>query len=125
MKYIRTIDGIYKNEGVIQSNSIYDEPSILVCGGHRGVNIRNIIKQADNIEELFDGIVWQEMVFVKIENNCLIEPSDEGLETPIDAEMIKEGIYGGIWTEKGLIYQAKMKGILPNGEIDWELLCLI
>ena len=31
-------------------------------------------------------------------------------------------IYGAIWTDKGLIYVAKMKGILPNGEIDWELL---
>ena len=52
MKYIRTKDGIYKNEGILQSNSIYDEPSILVCGGHKGVNVKNIVKQADTIEEL-------------------------------------------------------------------------
>lgn len=31
-------------------------------------------------------------------------------------------VYGAIWTDKGLIYKARMKGILPNGEIDWELL---
>lgn len=30
--------------------------------------------------------------------------------------------YGAIWTDKGLIYKAKMKGVLPNGEIDWALL---
>lgn len=34
----------------------------------------------------------------------------------------KGNIYGAIWTNKGLIYITKMKGILPNGEIDWELL---
>lgn len=31
-------------------------------------------------------------------------------------------IKGAIWTDKGLIYVAKMNGILPSGEIDWELL---
>ena len=29
--------------------------------------------------------------------------------------------YAAIWTEWGLRYVAKMKEILPNGEIDWEL----
>ena len=31
-------------------------------------------------------------------------------------------IKAAVWTDKGLIYVAKMKGILPNDEIDWELL---
>ena len=120
MKYIRT-----KYEILSNSRPVIEDEDCVLTDQRGWIKKRSVVKQADNIEELFDAFVWQEMVFAKIENNCLIELSYEGLEIPIDAEMIKEGIYGGIWTEIGLIYQARMKGVLPNGEIDWEPLCLI
>ena len=52
MKYIRTKDGIYENNGLIQSNSTVEENAIIVCGGHFAIPVSNIIKQADTIEEL-------------------------------------------------------------------------
>lgn len=108
-KYIRTKNGIYRTtknfvvgkEHYVAWHDFYEE----------------IIKQAETIEELCDMfVVWE----------------GSGLLTIIDYENahmrhIKEmanrlTIYGAIWTDKGLIYVAKMKGILPNGEIDWKLL---
>ena len=53
---------------------------------------------------VYNGYLYQ----VTLLNNCLIEDSFEELREPITDEMIKEGIYGAIWTSKGLIYVAKM-----------------
>ena len=51
-KYIRTKDGIYENNGLMQSNSTCEENAIIVCGGHFAIPMSRIIKQADTIEEL-------------------------------------------------------------------------
>ena len=75
MKYIRTKDGrIELNDETIE---------------------REIIAEADTIEELCDEFVCDEMfVYDKEEIKFLIS---EG-----------EIVYGAIWTDKGLIYVAKM-----------------
>ena len=91
MKYIRTKDGIYKQTDIVRlarsiAENCYPE----------NYDYDNI-KQADTIEELcdefvFDGIVWDKLEDVMF---CL----DKKDYTKI---------YGAIWTNKGLIYVAKM-----------------
>ena len=66
-------------------------------------------KEADTIEELCDQIVYNGYLYqTTLLNNCLIEDSFEELDESITDEMIKEGIYGAIWTKWGLKYVAKM-----------------
>lgn len=118
MKYIRTkddIEALYINEFTEYGKEYYKNSKI-----------------ADTVEELFDDFIWKwnEKEFpystarqyrryggcgdlkraIRVEKNY-------GKSLNYDYE-----IYGAVWTDKGLIYKAKMKEILPNGEIDWELL---
>ena len=131
MEYIRTKDGnIIKilKEGI-------DE-----FGKYGMVNEENCIrnyddlKQADTIEELCDVFVdtselrgtntggWLYDEF-DTKNKCLVYyEHDERKTIPLNEFDDLSKIYGAIFTYKGLIYATKMKGILPNGEIDWELL---
>lgn len=100
MKYIRTKDGrVIDNE--------------IMCIGFAK---DNILKQADTIEELCD-----EFVVVGIFDNqigCCCFTFSEAKELKDYAELPQEQIiYGAIWTEKGLIYVAKM-----NDKGEWELL---
>lgn len=125
MKYIRTKDGIY--EPTAWQCDLSGE-LILVKAynkfGNDTVFAKDIVKEADTIEELCDEFV---------SNNKLLEPkyiySNESLiqswRNRFEDEITVNGnkdIKGAIWTEGGLIYAAKIKGILPNGEINWELL---
>ena len=90
-----------------------------------------VVYNYDTLEELCDEFVCKE-------SHYLLRPqytkfNDDGYTTETYHEgivnAIKQGVnykdyhwFGAIWTDKGLIYVAEMKGILPNGEIDWELL---
>ena len=108
MKYFRTEDGIYEKQG---GNCSFIEDFIA-------------IKQADSIDELCDR-------FVLIDRNEYESPIDEELigkryEAMFDefkfrlseGSLIKKmSFYGAIWTDKGLVYVAKM-----NGEGKFELL---
>lgn len=75
----------------------------------------------DDIEELIDCLVFTERsVYNGQEHKYImykpfIIEEDNIYNTTVD-------IKGANWTDKGLIYVTKMKGILPNGKIDWELL---
>ena len=90
MKYIRTKDGIYKMK-------------------HPWDTKKGQIKIADTIEELCDEFVIKDRIKV--------------FETPFeDINYIKnvglweiKTIYGAIWTDKGLIYVAKMN---EKGEME-------
>ena len=101
MKYIRTKDGIYEyvdydNECIIPSPIIKYKNKLTHCSEC------NIIKQADTIEELCDEFVFEETY-----------PS--GLKRHIITEDVCVGTqFGAIWTDKGLIYVAKMneEGVL-------------
>jgi len=104
MKYIRTKKHIIK-EG--------DE-----------ININEIIKKADTIEELIDGIVRisKEENAMPIAYNFRYSREWEG---KVNVDFVKEfinlaninakKIYGFIWTDKGLIYVAKMN---EKGELE-------
>lgn len=91
MKYIRTKDGIYENK-----------PLEKHLGKRRGKGFeivfkeQDIIKQADTIKELCDEFVMISDGKHKLDIGCH-SYSDEKIQ-----------IYGAIWTDKGLIYVAKM-----------------
>ena len=111
MSYVRTKDGIFT---CLDTNTLKvgdlvgpDEP---------------ILAKGDNIEELGDEFVWDE-------NLCYINFKEKTLEVKGDDYKFNlmycleaKPVYCSIWTDKGLIHKAKLKGFLLNGETDWELL---
>ena len=108
-KYIRTKDGriaeIKDNMFVKQSDVLRlvykDKPYICVLNGDD-----EIIKQADNIEELCEE-------FVMVNNSCFTKPQ---IIDFIDLDMYKgETIYGATWCDEGLIYVAKIN---DKGELE-------
>lgn len=136
MKYIRTKDGkIIDTRGALDSqptnrNLMRFKSPNWYHNGYKQITIKmdNVIKQADTIEKLCD-----EKVAIRKSNHtpCLGHFSgpyffqeDSGWLGRVDSY---EKIYCAIWTkgkhdELILKSVAKMKGVLPNGEIDWELL---
>lgn len=91
MKYIRTKDGRI----ITLKDELMGQPELWVLGGKE-----NILKIADTIEELCD-----EFVFLSYDNHCIIR----SLEIPKRyKESYADITYGAIWTDKGLIYVAKM-----------------
>ena len=101
MKYIRTKTFIVEYESwmKIENNTLF------IAGAKH-----EIIKQADTIEELCDEFV--NSLYPKVYDTL-----DELIDdiNPNDLYKIRIcGIYGAIWTDKGLIYVAKMgeKGYL-------------
>ena len=116
MKYIRTKDGVYEEVG-FDEECIIPSPLIKVKNNYGEEKITHcckddILKQSESLEELCDQIVCGGILYQnKITRNgcyCLVEDNFEELEEPINHGMIREGIYGAIWTDKGLIYVAKM-----------------
>ena len=121
MKYIRTKDGeIYEVENPKPFSIFVCKPKhveMLVCIGENKYEMKNItirrsigrshwkteiIKQANTIEELCDEFVCNEMfVYDKTEMEWLIEQGND--------------VYGAIWTDKGLIFIAKMN---EKGELE-------
>lgn len=113
MKYIRTETNIfevvgenekvYKVKAVKHKNLIYSKSKIQT----------NVIKQADTIEELCDA--W---IIIPIGVNCnpncnpFVRYIKEDISHFINDSHI---IYGAIWTDKGLIYVAKMN---EKGELE-------
>ena len=121
MKYIRTKNGIAELVEL-------DENHIYLKIGNRIAPFTDtsaIIKQADTIEELCDEFVianWKEkikpLLSKKKENNTLWFVNNlmmiEGIYIP-DLLKTKTEIYGAIWTDKGLIYVAKLN---EKGELE-------
>ena len=105
MKYIRTADGRimkhpHPNEEVFTSRY-------------------KIIKCADSIEELCDAYVLKgiDIIYLNKEHTKFrFEGSDEWFDIT-DTEL-RTGIYGAIWTDKFLLYAAKMN---EKGEL--KLIC--
>ena len=92
MKYIRTKDGCI-TEGNFEIGKM-----IATLYGDEQITKENT---ADTIEELCDEFV------VKIKTGYLITYYDKKLLTQ-DANKNGADVYGAIWTDKGLIYVAKM-----------------
>ena len=92
--YIRTKEGVYE----VKVNKYHE---LVYCKNNQIVLSCNIIKQADTIEELCDE-------FVGVDKTC--ENGHQLLRAiPYKcANFWNGGVYGCIWTSKGLIYVAKM-----------------
>ena len=119
MKYIKTEDGIYEINWFDADN----------FGDEKGDIHSNceIINEADTIEKLCDEFVdtselkttntggWLYDEFDS-DNKCLIYyAEDERRTIPLNEFDDLSKIYGAIWTDKGLIYVAKMNS---NGELE-------
>ena len=105
MKYIRTKDGrLFKGSNY---------------GFGVGMPYKNYdVKVADTVPELCDMFVMK--TYLTYYTNSHLKD----LLLEYDKFHFKDGIviYGAIFTDEGIIYKAKMKGVLPHGEIEWELL---
>ena len=121
MKYIRTKDRVFKAREEF-CKGYYDKFG-------NPVFFEDVIKQSDTIEELMDGFWWEDDFYkapIFISNYQFVldrvqnwVESDKKLST---TEFARINIYASIYAKgKGWLHVAKMKGILPNGEIDWEL----
>jgi len=114
--YIRTKDGVYKVVDTYETKYVvgYTEDGFEIS-----IYKENVISQSENLEELCDEFV-------------LIEPRDDGGKKyshrdkesfirdyigyeHIDIVLSYYTIYGAIWTDKGLIYVAKMN---EKGELE-------
>ena len=114
MKYIRTNDGAIHEVAKETEKFVYvfANTSEGDCYGDAGYSKEEILKQADDIEELFDYIVCV--------RNC-----DDKHFTYVDKMFVSwwmmhdrdYEIYGTIWTKWGLKYVAKL-----NGKGEWDLL---
>jgi len=105
MKYIRTKDNIFAVNGQVSNVDIYYK------------TIKGI-KLADTIEELCDEFVCNNELYKKIEHRKMYEGD---ICVLVDyggfCVNIQKGnqVYGAIWTNKGLIYVAKMN---DKGELE-------
>ena len=106
MKYIRTKDdriiAIPNNSKLV----LYDSEKLVIDTTKKGsVCIYGIVeKKADTIEELCD-----EFVVISEDNKHDIYKSITiGLKTLVVNKAYLIALYGAIWTDKGLIYVAKM-----------------
>ena len=117
MRYIKTKDGIYEFRELVGFETYLVAKSNEDSASLYQIEQKDIINKSDIIEELFDEFVLDGMlgiIFVSLKL-CLAF---------MEERKMKRDVYGSIRTEKGIIYVAKMKDVLPNGEIDWELLCI-
>ena len=98
--YIRTKDGVYKIDEV--KPYFLDEKQKLFINNELkvAINEQRVINQSENLEELCDRFVAK---------TCDI--TQYWVETKLENAKMYCGveiIYGAIWTDKGLIYVAKM-----------------
>ena len=106
MKYIRTKDGriidlvAYKENGVINNGIKFVNK---INGSYFFVQQDNILKQADTIEGLCDEFVVKAYIssYPQIYHSVDLKELNEFREKDTI-------VYGAIWTDKGLIYVAKM-----------------
>lgn len=98
--YIRTKDGIY------EFNKTFNGDSIRIIYGNE------IIKQSENLFELIDEFVVNFECFNR-SYYFVYENSYDELKR--DVQTIQYSAYGAIWTDKGLIFVAKMN---DKGELE-------
>ena len=107
MKYIRTKDGIYE---IISDDYGCEIP--VYCDndfGEKYIQEEDVIKFADTIEELCDEFV------IILGNGKRIITKKHNFKYYFDRNYKIIKIYGAIWTDKGLIYVAKMN---EKGELE-------
>lgn len=106
MKYIRTKNGIYTLLSTYELNN-----RTYYCTDEQisSFDVSEVIKEADTIEELCDKFVYNDDVFKNViyENYKALK-----MLLKIRKNYI---VYGAIWTDKGLIYVAKIN---DKGELE-------
>lgn len=112
-KYIRTKDAIYKVRKPALDEYLWEDSTYVY--GHEHIKNSEIIKQADTIEELCDSevIVWKDST-PSTWNKFLTKQEFEHLYSSFQRKKVI-AIYGAIWTDKGLVYVAKMN---EKGELE-------
>lgn len=112
MKYIRTKDGIYEENKVPCLRCKYFAGSFFEEGCQGKTSIC-VFPQADTIEELCDEIVIRRNEKPYYSNSPIGKSKSWKAYQPLVKEI--KDIYGAIWTDKGLIYVAKMN---DKGELE-------
>ena len=105
MSYIRTKDGVYE---VVDTYEVKYVIGYTEDGFEISIYKENVISQSESLEELCDE-------FVGVDKTC--ENGHQLLRAvPYKcANYWNGGVYGAIWTSKGLIYVAKMN---ENGDLE-------
>lgn len=133
MRYIRTDNEIYDIDDLYVCEELNGKPYGTKNGGWI-IYKESIVKEADTIPELCDLIVCRNEIFYPLtsyregnefdweEIDCfrksiiMSEEEDNKIkETTNDFEPYYWEVYGAIWTDKGLIYVAKMN---DKGELE-------
>ena len=103
--YIRTKDGVYEVDE-IKPYFLDEKQKLFINNGLKiAVNEKQVIKQADTIEELCDRFVVNFECFNRSYYFIYKNSYDE---LKRDVQTIQYSAYGAIWTSKGLIFVAKM-----------------
>ena len=133
MKYIRTIDG-----KIINTTSYDIKKEIIINDEHKcyifmnniphnsiiehEVMTKDIINQADTIEELCDEFVYVGLDYPKVLDTYHDFGQIDVNQVLFNMTLHKDScLYGAIWTDKGLIYVAKMN---EKGELEliWNIM---
>ena len=100
MKYIRTKESVYELMFPNTEHRISFDHKTIECAYYTTkydwVAKKDVIKESDNIEDLFDGYVVRNEVV-----------RDLDIAKSYSKEFLKP-VYGAIWTQKGLIYVAEL-----------------
>ena len=103
MKYIRTKDGRISYL-TSEPNEEIPEYEIVTSKGTVAYRMKSqVVKVANTIEELCDCFVYGKCDYMELE-----EAQQEKEFYEQDLQRDGQPIYGAIWTDKGLIYVAKM-----------------
>lgn len=116
MKYIKTKDGIIEKSKV----KFLANGQAEITDGHGSwrVDDLQIIKESDNLEELFDGFVYHcHWTLDHREEHKVYKTLKDLYANNYIVKSKYFIIYGAIWTDRGLIYVAKI-----NMKGNWELL---
>ena len=122
MKYVRTKDGkIIDTSLALDSeptnhNLMRFKSANWLNNGHKQITIKvdNIIAQANTIEDLCDEFVVDVSNDRKFNRNFNLDKCKE-YQLYLKSENLTGIIYGAIWTDKGLIYVARMN---EKGELE-------
>ena len=96
--YVKLKDGVY------MTNEIRGQAFVYFWYGQKAINKDEILKEGDTIEELCDE-------YVRVNKDIHEYLASEDMPTRYEGSEI----YGAIWTDKGLIYVAKIN---DKGELE-------
>jgi len=128
MRYIRTNEGVFElheKQGNIEGMFNIKLKNFLNPKGYRIIAKERVIKQSDTIEELCDEFIWKwnesEFPYSTARQYCRFSGWGDLKRTIREEENYGKNlnqdyvIFGAIWTDKGLIYVAKMN---EKGELE-------